>query len=68
MSFLTSTAFAQSDKQAQQGQDQQQPEKAKTEQVKKDKPGQQKEGNVSDTFTPSEEISEDLAVSFPVDI
>ena len=24
--------------------------------------------NVSDTFTPSEEISDDLSVSFPVDI
>ena len=66
MSFLAGAAIAQSEKQTQQGQDQQQQEKA--EPVKKDKPQQQEATDISDTFTPSEEISEDLAVSFPVDI
>ncbi|WDE04013.1 hypothetical protein SG34_022010 [Thalassomonas viridans] len=45
--------------------------KAKQEDMKKDKQEQQTVKTAEkqqDTFTPTEEISEDLAVSFPVDI
>lgn len=63
---LAGVVIAQSDQPVQQGAEQQQPEKA--EQVKKTEPRQQPAADVSDTFIPSEEISEDLAVSFPVDI
>ena len=35
---------------------------------KTDKQAPKKEKKISETFTPSEEISEDLSVPFPVDI
>jgi uncharacterized protein YxeA len=40
----------------------------RTEQVDTGEKERQPAADVSDTFTPSEEISEDLSVSFPVDI
>jgi len=71
--LLAGTAMAQSGQDTQQAQ---QPEQ--NAQIKPDKQQQTAQANkdqqkkpaadVSDTFTPSEEISEDLAVSFPVDI
>ena len=66
MSFLAGMAIAQSGNQERQGQEQQQVDKSG--QAHNDEPQKQPAADVSDTFTPSEEISEDLAVSFPVDI
>lgn len=73
LSLPAGTAIAQSGQETPQAQQTEQ-----TTQIKPDKQQQKVEENkdqqkkpatdVSDTFTPSEEISDDLSVSFPVDI